>query len=93
MYVLEFNCFTIFLEHYYRISWFFAVALAHHTEVDNDFLIDAHWVDLNGLVPLPGVLGALQDLDLCGELDSGPNSESRALVSLTNVVSTTAEKE
>ena len=49
------------------VSWLLAVALAHHLEVDEDGLVDAHWVDLEGLLPLGGVLRALDHLDLgCG---------------------------
>ena len=53
----------------HRISWLFAVALTHHAQVYDDFLVDADGVDLDDLVPLPGVFRALQDLNLGSELN------------------------
>jgi hypothetical protein len=48
----------------YWISWLFAVALAHHLEVDHDGLVDTHRVDLERLTPFPRILRALHDFDL-----------------------------
>lgn len=52
-----------------RIAGFLTVALAHHLQVDEDCLVDAHGVDLEGLLPLRRVLGTLDHLDLgCKEV-------------------------
>ena len=40
----------------HRVSRLLAVALAHHLQVDDDGLVDAHRLDLEGLLPLAGVL-------------------------------------
>merc|ERR1719412_3419334 len=59
-----------------------AVALAQHLQVHDHTLVDAHGVDLEGLPPLPRVLGALDHLDLGGEGDLGADLEAGALVGL-----------
>ena len=46
----------------HRVSRLLAVALAHHLQVDDDGLVDAHRLDLEGLLPLAGVLLERNDL-------------------------------
>ena len=48
----------------YPVSRLFAITLAHHLQVDQDLLVDADRVDLEHLLPLSGVLGALDHLNL-----------------------------
>ena len=48
----------------YPISGLFAVALAHHLQVDQDTFVDADGVNLEHLPPLPRVFRALDYLNL-----------------------------
>ena len=58
------------------------VALADHLQVHDHRLVDTDRVDLEGLAPVPGVLGALDHLDLGGEHHPGPHLQAGTLVGL-----------
>ena len=65
-----------------KVPRLLTVALAQHLQVHDDALVDANWIDLESLPPFPWVLGALDNLNLGSEHDSGSNLETRAFVGL-----------
>lgn len=70
------------MEWSYRVAWILAGAVAQHFKIDNETLVDTHWVYLEDLIPLFSVLGAAGHLDFNGETDFGSDLEPIALVGL-----------
>merc|ERR1712241_1061352 len=66
-----------------RISRLFTLALAHHCQVHEYSFIDTDRVYLEHLVPFPGILRTLDNLNFSGEFDSLSQPQSRASVGLS----------